>query len=89
MDSGKTSKYASTLIKTKGAYYVPVSHLELDGLIGRLMHLCELMGDNVQREAMKSEIKLRTRSWLDSEYNRAGYDVFNGPDNDALVVTID
>lgn len=53
--------------------YVPVSHQELDDLIGRLMQMCELTGDLEQRRALKSEIKLRTRGWLDNIYAEAGY----------------
>lgn len=57
----------------EGAFYVPISHLELDGLVGRLMQICDIMGDSTQREAVKSEIKQRTRGWLNSEYDYLGY----------------
>jgi hypothetical protein len=55
------------------AYYVTISHKELDGLVGSLMHLMDLNSDAQFREAMKSEIKSRARRWLDDEYERAGY----------------
>ena len=60
------------------SYYALISHQELDGLVGRLMQMCDLMGDQEQRQALKSEIKQRCREWLDSEYEMAGYDRFEG-----------
>lgn len=55
------------------ACYVPISHHEIDGLIGRLMQICDIMGDSTQRDAVKAEIKQRTRSWLDDGYYTLGY----------------
>lgn len=56
-----------------GAYYVLVSHQELDSLIGRMMQLFELNGDIEQRDALKQEFKWRSREWLDELYTMAGY----------------
>lgn len=55
------------------AYYVLISHSELDWLIANLMHLAELDSDREHREALKGEIKSRTRAWLDDRYASAGY----------------
>lgn len=60
------------------AYYVAVSHQELDYLIGRLMQICDLTGDLEQRTALKSEIKHRSRDWLDDLYSESGYDKWSG-----------
>jgi hypothetical protein len=61
------------LIAHKDSYYVLISHQELDHLVGRLMQMCDVMGDKEQRDAVKSEIKYRTREWLDDKYAMAGY----------------
>jgi len=61
-----------------GGYFVPVSHLELDSLIGRLCQLFELNGDVEQRNALKSETKQRCRDWLDAQYIESGYDKWTG-----------
>lgn len=61
------------LIQYGGGYYALVSHRELDGLLGRLLHLVDLVGDKEQRDALKSEVKLRCRGWLDDEYWSSGY----------------
>lgn len=53
--------------------YVMISHSELDNLIGSLMHLMDLNSDVQFRDAMKSEIKMRTRQWLDDNYAICGY----------------
>ena len=52
---------------------VAIHHGHLDGLIGRLMALCDLTGDLEQRRALKQEIKWRCRDWLDDNYQMAGY----------------
>ena len=65
-------------IEGSPSFYVLVSHSELDNLISRLMQMCELMGDSVQREALKQEIKSRSRFWLDELYKWSGYDTFAG-----------
>lgn len=64
-----------TLIEKDGTVYVPISHYELDSLVGSLMQMCELMGDKEQREALKREIKDRARRWLDFRYECAGYEI--------------
>lgn len=61
------------LIEQDGVY-VMVSHTELDNLIGSLMHLMDLNSDIQFREAMKSEIKMRTRQWLNDTYSSSGYE---------------
>lgn len=66
------------LVKIENSYFVPVSHQELDNLIGRLMQMCDLMSDPEQRKALKDEIKQRTRAWLDDTYSSYGYDKFEG-----------
>ena len=58
---------------TPSTYYVAISHTELDWLIASLMHLAELDSDKEHREALKGEIKVRTRAWLDDRYQTAGY----------------
>lgn len=55
------------------AYYVLVSHQELDDLIGQLMHMFELNGDVEQRNALKRETKWKCRDWLDDLYEESGY----------------
>lgn len=60
------------------AYYALVSHRELDGLVARLMQMYELNGDVEQRNALKNETKNRSREWLDSLYEEAGYDRWTG-----------
>lgn len=57
----------------KHELYVMVSHRELDELIARLMHLAELNGDKEHRDAVKGELKHRTRKWLDDLYRSSGY----------------
>lgn len=56
-----------------GGYYVLVSHQELGSLIANLMHLAELDSDKEHREALKGELKMRTRKWLDDLYSESGY----------------
>jgi len=56
-----------------GAYFVLVSHRELDTLIARFMHLAELDSDIEHRNAMKGELKSISRNWLDNLYEDAGY----------------
>lgn len=58
--------------------FVLVSHAELDSLVGRLMQMCELTGDVEQRKALKDEIKMRSRAWLDDLYECSGYDKYQG-----------
>lgn len=65
--------FRKKLIEDGDSFYVTISHKELDSLIGNLMHLCDLNSDSVYREALKSEIKMRSRRWLDEEYEDAGY----------------
>ena len=55
-------------------YYVLISHEQIDGLIGRLMQMYELMGDIEQRNALKRETKSKIRDWLNDQYSDAGYD---------------
>lgn len=62
------------LIDLNGGVYVMISHAELDDLIGSLMHLMDLNSDVQFREAMKSEIKIRTRQWLNDKYSSSGYE---------------
>ena len=66
------------LVKIHGTYYCLVSHEEIGDLIGNLMQLCDLMGDTEQRKAFKSEIKHRTRQWLDDRYWLGGFEKFFG-----------
>jgi hypothetical protein len=78
--------YERKLVSTGGSdlpagvasVFVLVSHRELDGLVGRLMQLCDLTGDTEQRRALKDEIKHRSRDWLDDLYNQSGYDKWTG-----------
>ena len=74
------------LVDADGAYYVPISHQELDNLVGRLMQMCDLTGDQEQRVALKSTIKQITRDWLDDEYKMNGYDKWDGAREDAIII---
>ncbi len=58
--------------------YVTVSHSELDGLVGRMMQMCDLIGDPQQRKALKDTIKRNCRDWMNDQYESAGYDQFGG-----------
>jgi hypothetical protein len=75
------------LIDQNGRVYVMISHSELDNLIGSLMHLMDLNSDVQFREAMKSEIKMRTRQWLNDEYCNSGYE-YNAYISGAKVIGI-
>jgi len=66
--------------------YVPISHAELDNLLGSLLHLMDLNSDTQFREAMKSEIKQRTRQWLDNEYSSIGYRNYRYADGAKILV---
>lgn len=57
---------------------VYIHHGDLDHLIGRLMQMCDLIGDVEQRSALKSTIKQINREWLDSLYEESGYGRFDG-----------
>lgn len=61
-----------------GGYFVTVSHRELDQLVASLMHVAELDSDKEHRDALKGELKARSRVWLDSLYDEAGYDKYSG-----------
>ena len=63
---------------------VPISHKQLDSLVGRLMQMCDLIGDTQQRRALKDTIKQNCRDWLDAEYLDAGYDKFGGANGKEL-----
>lgn len=68
----------SPLVEDKnGAYYVLVSHEQLNDLIAKLMFLFELNGDVDQRNALKQETKWRCRDWLDALYRESGYENHN------------
>lgn len=69
-------------------YAVCVSHQELDGLVGRLMQICDLTGDLKQRTALKSTIKQISRDWLDNLYEDAGYERFTGKHEEVVAVEI-
>lgn len=74
------------LEKVGECYYVPVSHYELDGLVGQVMQICDIVGDNSQGKALKSQVKHIIRGWLDDHYRILGYqtlrpdEVIDGPD---------
>jgi len=75
----KEVSYGRPIIKMPDGFVsVTVNHKDLDGLIGRLMQMCELTGDVEQRRALKDEIKLRSREWLDSLYKTSGYGSIDG-----------
>lgn len=57
---------------------VPINHKQLNSLIGRLMQMCDLIGDNTQRKALQDTIKQICRDWMDAEYEDAGYDRWGG-----------
>ena len=74
--------------RESGTLGVAISHGELDSLVGRLMEMCDLIGDKEQRTALKSEIKRHCRSWLDDNYFSSGYDKFTGVVDEKNVVTV-
>jgi len=75
------------LIDTGEGIYVLISHRQVDYLIGSLMGMCDVMGDKEQRDAVKSEIKQRVRSWLDDRYAVAGYSGFRvNPDVETIKI---
>jgi hypothetical protein len=82
-------KYGFPLIKFNEGFSVPISHVELDTLVGRLMQVCDLTGDMEQRRALKSELKHRCRSWLNDIYQEAGYDDHQGATDAARIVLAD
>lgn len=83
----KEISYERPLVRySDGFVSVPVNHKDLDDLIGRLMQMCELTGDVEQRRALKSEIKLRSRDWLDGLYSSTGYDKFTGTPPETHVI---
>jgi len=67
---------------------VPISHSELDTLVGRLMQMCDLTGDKEQRKALKDTIKLTCRDWLDQVYDMKGYDKWTGVKEGATIFTV-
>lgn len=69
-------------------YAVLVSHQELDNLVGRLMQMCDLTGDQEQRKALKDTIKRTSRDWLDDLYEQSGYDKFEGKREDVKAIEI-
>lgn len=81
-------KAVNPLISWNGAMYVPVSHEELDSLVGQMMQMCDLMGDREQREALKSEIKQRARRWLTNLYEESGYDKRHRIDDVGQIVVV-
>lgn len=68
----------TTVPGSASTIFVLISHDELDSLVGRLMQMCELTGDVEQRKALKDEIKMRSRAWLDDLYQSSGYDKWEG-----------
>lgn len=72
--------------KNPQGIYVPISHAELDNLLGSLLHLMDLNSDIQYREAMKQEIKQRARQWLDSEYSNLGYRNYSYVDGARILV---
>jgi len=61
-----------------GAYYVAISHEELDHLVGSLMAMLDIVGNQEQARALKDATKVKVRSWLDDYYASAGYDKWEG-----------
>lgn len=72
MNSVEAKVKYKPIIEADG-YFVTVSHRELDSLIASLMHVAELDSDKEHREALKGELKSRSRSWLDNLYAESGY----------------
>lgn len=70
--------------KSNTVLAVPISHQQVNSLIGQLMQMCDLIGDVEQRKALKDTIKRITRDWLDAEYTDAGYDRFGGANGKEL-----
>ena len=72
----------------EGSYFVAVSHRELDNLVGSLMQLIDIVGSQEQSRALKTEVKQRSRNWLDDLYQMAGYDKWAGVTESANPVLI-
>lgn len=66
----------SRLIILPSGDYVAIHHRHLDHLIGSLMAIFDLNGDKVQRDALKSEVKMRCRQWLNDQYYAVGYEEY-------------
>jgi len=66
----------SRLIHNDDGDCIALNHFHLNSLIGSLMHLCDLNSDKEFREAMKSEIKMRCRAWMNDEFEIAGYEAY-------------
>lgn len=81
----KGARSFRTLVQTDdgpevpGSFAVYVHHGHLDHLVGRLMQMCDLIGDIEQRGALKDTIKKISRDWLDDMYEESGYQKFEGP----------
>lgn len=61
------------LIDLHDSDMVAIDFRHLDTLIGSLCHVMDLNSDKEYREHVKSEIKMRCRDWLTSQYTAAGY----------------
>lgn len=76
--SGSTPGSVATVLS------VPINHGQLNSLIGRLMQMCDLIGDTKQRKALQDTIKEICRDWMDAEYVDAGYDRYGGAEGKNL-----
>lgn len=59
-------------------HMVLLSHQELNGLIGQLLQMCDLMTDPEQRKATKDTVKRICRAWMDDCYRSIGFDLPHG-----------
>ncbi len=84
------NRYQKVLIQSEMfGVMVPVNHNEVDGLIGQLMQMCDLTGDPVQRKALKDSIKRICREWMNSELASAGYERYQGIQDNARVIDME
>jgi len=59
-------------------YAVYIHHGHLDHLVGRMMQMCDLIGDVNQRDALKDTLKRISRDWLDDMFEESGYQKYEG-----------
>lgn len=56
-----------------GIDMVPIHFGDLDVLVGAICHVMDLNSDKEYRDHVKSELKMRCRSWLQDIYEEQDY----------------
>lgn len=75
-DLGSAVAHEDRLIIREDGDFVAIHHGHLDNLVGSVMAVLDMNGDTVQRDAQKSEIKMRIRDWLNEQYRLCGYEEY-------------